>query len=73
MSKTEQLRPEINRLLCFIKDKEQEIDNILWDNRLGVSKVGKNTINKGLWELYREVERVTKILDDFHQIQIQTR
>ena len=49
MSKTEQLRPQINRLLHFIKGKEQEIDNILRDNRLGVSELDKNAINEDLW------------------------
>ena len=77
MCKSEQWRPQVNRPLCFIKDKEQQIENILRDNRLGVSKVDKNAINDDLWELYREMERANKLLDDLLEdckwIQIQTR
>ena len=66
MSKTEQLRPQINRLSWYIKDKEQEIVNLLRDGHSGgcFTKQDKNTINQDLMELYREVEGANTILDD---------
>ena len=46
-SKTEQLRPQINSLLWYIKDKEQEIENLLRDVHSGhsFSKEDENAIN----------------------------
>ena len=46
MSKKEQLRPEINRWLHFIKDKEQETNNMLPDaHRIGHSKNDRNCMS----------------------------
>ena len=57
MSKTEQLRLEINRWLHFIKDKEQEANNLLGDACCtGHSKNDKNAMNKDLQELYDQLE-----------------
>ena len=66
MSKTAELRPQFYRLLQYIKDKEDKIDNLLRDVHSGCSfsKQDKNTINQDLMELYTEVKYANKILDD---------
>ena len=56
MPKSEELRPQIYRLLQHIKFKEEEIDNLLRDAHCGHSfnKQDKNTINQDLMEFYTE-------------------
>ena len=65
MSKTEQIWPEINRWLCFIKDKEREANNLLADaHHIGHSKNDKNAMYEDLQELYDQLEQAYKIVKD---------
>ena len=65
------LRPQINRLLWCIKDKEQEIDNLLRNVHGGASltKQDKNAINQDLMELYRDGRgKLDDLLENFTKI-----
>ena len=65
MSKTEQLSPEINRWLHFMKDKEPETNNMLADaHHIGHSKNDKNAMNEDLQELYEQLAQAYKIVKD---------